>query len=215
MKKLFFLLASILFGGSLMAQNYPEPEFSNEVYYLNKNDSNKLVRLEKGSAEMNTSQGAFKGSEASYSFEGARSPVRLSGGRGLSFIISSGSSNSNAAKSSIVDSAMIANGIDPSMLPGTMGQMNDPARSFTLYKMEANKVQRKIIVQKTPGINPFGSHKIESSDKYSFSAKKIREGYWELVIDKPLPRGEYAFTMMGMGMQAMDGGVTLFAFGVD
>jgi hypothetical protein len=35
------------------------------------------------------------------------------------------------------------------------------------------------------------------------------------VIDKPLPKGEYAFTMMGMGMQAMDGGVTLFAFGVD
>jgi hypothetical protein len=35
------------------------------------------------------------------------------------------------------------------------------------------------------------------------------------MIDKSLPKGEYAFTMMAIGMQAMDGGMTLFAFGVD
>jgi hypothetical protein len=63
-------------------------------------------------------------------------------------------------------------------------------------------------------MNPFGSHKIQSSDKYTFSARKIRDGYWELVIDKPLPKGEYAFTATGMGMDVMNGTV-LFAFGVD
>jgi len=45
--------------------------------------------------------------------------------------------------------------------------------------------------------------------------KKIREGYWELVIDKTLPKGEYAFSMMGMGMGNMDGSTTLFSFGID
>ena len=65
-------------------------------------------------------------------------------------------------------------------------------------------------------MNPFGSHKIKSSDKYTFSAKKIRDGYWELVIDKPLPQGEYAFTMMGVGANMdMTGGMLVFAFGVD
>jgi hypothetical protein len=35
------------------------------------------------------------------------------------------------------------------------------------------------------------------------------------VIDKTLPGGEYAFTMMGMGMGNMDGSTTMFSFGVD
>lgn len=61
---------------------------------------------------------------------------------------------------------------------------------------------------------PFGSKKQKTGEKYTFSVKKIREGYWELVIDKPLPDGEYAFAMSGMGMQEMDGSTTLFAFGI-
>ena len=70
-------------------------------------------------------------------------------------------------------------------------------------------------MMKSPGAMPFGSKKMQSSDKFTFSVKKIREGYWELVIDKPLPKGEYAFTVMGMGMANMDGSTTLFAFAVD
>lgn len=105
---------------------------------------------------------------------------------------------------------MRANGVDPSM----MGRMDDPSQKLTLYKVESTKGVRKVLLQKAPGMNPFGSHKLQSSEKYSFSARKIKEGYWELVVDKPLPKGEYAFTMMGMGMDAM-GGTTLFAFGVD
>jgi len=50
---------------------------------------------------------------------------------------------------------------------------------------------------------------------YSFSVRKVREGYWELVIDKSLPKGEYAFTVQGTGMSNMDGSVTIFAFGID
>jgi len=106
---------------------------------------------------------------------------------------------------------MRANGVDPSM----MSRMDDPSQKLTLYKMESAKGVRKVLLQKAPGMNPFGSHKLQSSDKYTFSAKKIKDGYWELVVDKPLPKGEYAFTMMGMGMDAMGGGTTLFAFGVD
>lgn len=37
--------------------------------------------------------------------------------------------------------------------------------------------------------------KIRSSEKYTFSIKKIREGYSELGIDKNLPAGEYAFSV--------------------
>ena len=36
-----------------------------------------------------------------------------------------------------------------------------------------------------------------------------------MVIDKPLGKGEYVFTMMNIGMGSMDGSSTLFAFGVD
>jgi hypothetical protein len=92
--------------------------------------------------------------------------------------------------------------------------MSDPSQKLTLYKMESGKGVRKVLLEKAPGMNPFGSHKLQSSDKYTFSARKIKDGYWELVVDKPLPKGEYAFTMMGMGMDVM-GGTTLFAFGVD
>ena len=70
-------------------------------------------------------------------------------------------------------------------------------------------------MQKIGGAMSFGNKKMQSSYKYTFSVKKIREGYWELVIDKTLPKGEYAFSMMGMGMGNMDGSTTLFSFGID
>lgn len=107
--------------------------------------------------------------------------------------------------------------MDPSMMEGmgNMGGMNDPSGNITLYKVESASNKRKVLLQKNPGMMPFGSKKQKSSDKYTFSVKKIREGYWELVIDKPLPRGEYAFTIMGMGIGNMDGSTTLFSFAVN
>lgn len=208
--RIFFLSAILFSAYGLNAQTYPEPEFSNEPYYINKSTGNTLVRLEKNSSKMDTKTNAISGSESGYSMDGSKSTVRLNSGNNVSFIFSSGTSGSSSAKS---DSAMKANGVDPSMLSGM--NMSDPSQKLTLYKMESGKGVRKVLLQKAPGMNPFGSHKIQSSDKYTFSARKIKDGYWELVVDKPLPKGEYAFTMMSMGMDAMAGGTTLFAFGVD
>jgi hypothetical protein len=96
-----------------------------------------------------------------------------------------------------------------------MSGMDDLSKKLTLYKVESGKGVRKVLLQKAPGMNPFGSHKLQSSEKYTFSVRKVKEGYWELVVDKPLPKGEYAFTMMSMGMSGMDGSTVIFAFGVD
>jgi len=97
-----------------------------------------------------------------------------------------------------------------------MGTMTDPSNAITLYKVETGKGERKVLLMKTPGILPFGGKKIKSSDKMGFSVKKVKEGYWELVIDKKLSSGEYIFVMTSMSAMGMaTGGATLFAFGVD
>ena len=209
--RMFFLCAILFIDHAIYAQTYPEPEFSNEPYYLNKSGGNTLVRLEKNSSKMDTKANAISGSESGYSIDGSKSSVRVSSGNNISFVISSGSSGSSSAASSAKsDSVMRANGVDPSM----MSRMDDPSQKLTLYKIESAKGVRKVLLQKAPGMNPFGSHKLQSSEKYTFSARKIKEGYWELVVDKPLPKGEYAFTMMGIGT-GMDGSTVIFAFGVD
>lgn len=213
MKQIISVCALLLCIGQAYSQDYPEPEFSNEVYFLEKGSSNKLIRLEKATSEMNTEQGTFSGAESSYSIEGGKSTVRITGGKDLSFIISKGTSRSSSpGMPSNSDSIMRANGVDPVMMQ-QFASMGDPAQAMTLYKCDVKNNERKIILQKTPGINPFGKHKMISSEKYTFSARKIRDGYWEFVIDKPLPRGEYAFTMMQGGMSGM-GSVLIFAFGI-
>ena len=70
-------------------------------------------------------------------------------------------------------------------------------------------------MQMSQGLKMFGKEK-KSSIKYSFSVKKVKPGYYELVIDKTLPAGEYAFSLMNMmGGSGMDGSTTMFAFGID
>lgn len=217
MKKIIFslILVSPFF---VQAQKYPEPEFSKEVYYLKKDSIHSVMRLEKGSSKMENKakMGGMGGSESAYILDGEKSTTRLNGGNNLSFVFSTGAS-SGSSSSNQRDSMMRANGMDPSMMEGmgSMGGMNDPASTITLYKVESANSKRKVLLQKNPGMMPFGSKKQKSSDKYTFSVKKIREGYWELVIDKTLPGGEYAFTLMGMGMGNMDGSTTMFSFGVD
>jgi hypothetical protein len=215
----YLTIPLILVSGVLALQaqnNYPEPEFSKEVYYLQKDSINSVVRLEKGSSKMEskTKMGGFGGYENGYILDGEKSSVRLQKQPHFSFVFSNGSSVKTSSPQR--DSMLIANGMDPSMTEGMgdmMGSMNDPANTITLYKAENAKGKRKILMQKAPGA--FGGKKSLSGDKYTFSVKKIREGYWELVIDKPLPRGEYAFSMIGMGMSNMDGSATLFAFAID
>ncbi|HVZ56883.1 MAG TPA: hypothetical protein VG870_09525 [Chitinophagaceae bacterium] len=208
------LLASSLVLGAT-AQTYPDPEFSNEIWLLKKEGTYSLVRLEKNISKMETKTkfGGIGGSENGYTIEGEKSPVRFNSGDHLSFVYSTGAAG--GGKSAQSDSMMRANGVDPSMMP-TMGSMNDPQNMISLYRTEVGKGQRKVLLQKSPGALPFSSHRIQSSDKYTFSVRKIRDGYWELSVDKSLPRGEYAFTMMDYSsMSGPMGGMLLFAFAID
>ena len=201
---------------STAQNNYPVPEFSNEVYWYKK-DSNKVVRLEKNTTKMDTKtkMGGMGGAENGYSIDGERSTVRLNKGNDLSFVFATGSGSTAQSSNPAADSTMRANGIDPSMMQG-MGAMNDPANMISLYKVESGKGQRKVLLMKTPGMLPFGSKKIKSSDKMGFSVKKVKEGYWELVIDKKLSSGEYIFVMNSTSAMGMaTGDATLFAFGID
>jgi hypothetical protein len=214
-----FIIAVIFFclGITSFAQQYPDPEFSNEVYYLKKDSTLSVVRLEKGSSKMENKakMGGFGGAESGYSLDGEKSEIRLHTGTHLSFVFSTGASG-RPPSSPQADSMMRANGMDPAMMNNmSMGSMMDPAHAVKLYKAESAKGRRKIIMQKMPGAMPFGSKKIKSSDEYTFSIKKIREGYWELVLDKSLPKGEYAFSVMNMGMGSADGSTTLYAFAVE
>jgi len=214
MNKYFLLVLFLVCVSQVIAQqvntSYPNPEFANEVYLYRKDSAVKLLRLEKNGSKMDTKtkMGGIGGAESGYTMEGEKSPVRLSSGHDLTFIYSN--SAASVSTPSVADSTMRANGLDPAMMQG-MGGMSDPATMITLYKVEPTKGKRKIYLAKSGGY--FGGGKNKSSDKVTFSVKKIREGYWELVIDKPLKRGEYSFSMMGMGMNAMD--VVLFAFAVE
>jgi hypothetical protein len=217
MKKIFFSVISLLTTSILYSQTYPDPEFTNEPYFVQKNDgAYKLVRLEKGTSTMETKTkfGGFGGSETEYTMDGGSSPVRIRAGANPSFIVSTGAGSSKGT-SDHADSTMRANGVDPSLIQHAMGGMNDPASRFTLYKSEPGGGQRIILLAKNH-TGPFASKKIKSSDKYSFSVKKIREGYWELIPDKMLAPGEYVFSALDVtGGSAKGPSVLLFAFGID
>ena len=159
-----------------------------------------------------TKLGGMAGAESGYLLEGEASTVRLNSGSSLSFIYSTGAGEKKSSPQ--MDSMMRANGVDPAMMSG-YGTTMDPSSMITLYKVETDKGSRKILLMKSPGAMPFGSKKMKSSDKYTFSVKKIKDGYWELVVDKTLPKGEYAFSVMSMGMGNMDGSTLMFAFGID
>ena len=212
------ILITIIFfnASSLCAQSdlvkYPEPEFANEVYYLKKDTASSAIRLEKESSKMEakTKLGGIGGMEQGYTIDDTKSEVRIGRGNNLSFVFSTGASVKVASSQS--DSLMNANGMDPDMMQNMMSSINNPLDNIILYKCESGNGKRKILMQKSGGAFSPNSKKIKSSAKYTFSIKKIREGYSELVIDKNLPAGEYAFSMIGLGM---GGDVTLFAFGID
>jgi hypothetical protein len=210
MKKIIcgnILLLTLVTG--FAQNNYPEPEFMNEVYSYRKDSVVKLMRLEKTSSRLDSKSkmGGFGGAETSYIIEGASSPVVLHTYQ-TSFVIYNGGNKSSFN----MDSMMRANGLDPSKTPPIPGfGGGDPSSSLNLYKVTVESSNRKIIYMKVGGA--FGGKKSKSSEKPGYSIRKVRDGYWEIVLDKPLTKGEYAFTAAGVG--SMDGGVAVFAFRVD
>jgi len=205
MKRTMLGALAVLVGSAALAQTYPEPEFSNEIYLLKKNPAYSLVRLERESSNMETKTklGGLGGAQSGYTIAGPRSSVRFAGGDKLSFVFTRSASTSSAGQP------------DPSAISGALAQMNDPANMISLYKVESGNGNRMILLQRGGGALPFGRRRQQSSEKYTFGVKKIREGYWELALDKPLPKGEYAFTMMNVMNMSLRGGTVVFAFGVD
>ncbi len=221
MKKSFLICCCFAFSSIVaVAQNkkssYPVPEYSNEIYLLKKGDSLTLVRLEKESSKMktNTKMGGFGGSNSGYLVEGAKSPIRLHSGGSLSFVVNTGNAGDDASPEA--DSAMKANGMDPGVMQNPLSMMTDPSQSTSLYNLITDKGNRSIVLQSYQGMKILGKAKKEST-KYTFSIKKIKEGYYEMVVDKTLPKGEYAF-LVTPGIMATgntDGSYLLFAFGID
>jgi hypothetical protein len=95
-----------------------------------------------------------------------------------------------------------------------MENINDPAKMISLFKLTSKGGSRKMVTMASQGMTVF-SKKDKGSLNYTLSFKKIRDGYFEIVVDKPLPSGEYAFINNG-GMNSMNGTTALlFAFAVD
>lgn len=207
------LCGSLGFGLAALGQDYPNPEFNNEVYAFRK-DSSKLLRLEKQTATIENKTSVISGSRVEYNVDAAKATIRLGNLDRISFVFSTGAVATGGVMPGVApgsrgDSMIRASGVDPSML--NVGAANSP-ESFSLYRMDASKGKRTILLMKAGGY--FGK-KGSESEKYSLSTKRIREGYFEMFVDKKLPPGEYAFVIRSQGMDMMRGGATLFCFGVD
>ena len=198
---------------SAISQNtntvYPIPEYSKEIYLVKKENTITLMRLEKGVSkqEMKMKMMGMGGMDQGYEMDGEKSTVRLANGRNLIFLLYTGGAVNSTNPEA--DSMMKANGMDPSMMQNPMAAMMDPTQTISLYSMKAEKGKRKALLQ-SMGI--MGMSK-KTATKYTLSIKKIKEGYYEMIVDKSLlPKGEYVFVMMTM---SMDQSNSLFAFAID
>lgn len=209
MKKIYLFFAALLFLSIGFAQSYPTAPNTKEIYLLKKGTKDSLVSLEKQQSKFQTKtkMGGFGGMETGYALTGSASPVRLTGtGAQTSFIFSL-----EKKQYSKTDSLLRANGIEPDDYDGN--EM-EPANDIVLYKLDASGGRRKIGVMKSSGGIGFGMGKAKKSDnRLPFGTLKIRPGYWELVIDQRLAKGEYAFAFASSAES--DETLTVFAFGVD
>jgi hypothetical protein len=201
-------------GMIAMAQNsnasYPIPEYSNEICLLKKDSIMHLLRLEKGSSkqEMKTKMMGMGGMDQGYELDGERSTMRLTNSNNLVFIFYTGEPKSSSS-STTTDSMMRANGMDPAAMQNPMASMMDPTKNISLYSMRSDKGKRKILLM---SMGLMGKSK-KTASKYTLSVKKVKENYYELLVDKAsLPKGEYAFVMMDGNM---DQSYSLFAFAID
>ena len=107
-----FIMVNTMFGSESI-DTIPEPEFINFIYQFDKTN-NKLVDLEKTSAEMKMKMKVMGGGNQSYSIDGGKSPVRLN----------------ESAKSFMI-----------TISGGAM--TTDPSYSLSLYKLETKKSSRE------------------------------------------------------------------------
>jgi hypothetical protein len=151
------------------------------------------------------------GSESSYSIDGERSPVRFTSGSNLCFVLYTGK-EAGFSSTPQMDSAMKANGTSAQQMNDAMEMFNNPEKNTSLYDMDPEKDERKIIAMSNQGMKILGKAKKESK-KYTLSIKKVKEGYYEILVDKTLPKGEYSFLVMDM--MSRDMSYKLFAFAID
>jgi hypothetical protein len=211
-----FLLTVSSFSFSQNSQPiYPEPEFMKEIYAFNK-DNNSLVRLQKETSHLDTKSklGGFGGAAYGYTIDGERSKIRFSSTHLPSFVFRSREDQSSPSNSADSLGMMMGNDSMAKMME-SMGSLNsmmddilDPSKMISLYAVDARKGSRTLLLQSSGGT--FGKGK-KASNKYTLSFKKIKDGYYEIFVDKMLPKGEYGFVNSPMG--SMD--AVLFLFGVD
>src|SRR5690606_1722915 len=129
------------------SQQYPEPEFANEIYLIRKSEPVALVRLEKDYSALETKVkvGGIGGAEHGYEIDGETSNVRIGAGTGLSFVYSTGAPAGGSSPER--DSLMRAHGADPSMYSRGFSRF-DPSSMITLYKSDISKGKRKVYLQK-------------------------------------------------------------------
>ena len=202
-----FLVLAAGFGSDAAAQNYPNPDFTNEIYAFRK-DSAKLTRLEKETSKLENKT-SFGGGSMQYEIDERQSNVRFVNMDPYSFVFYTGTGASAVTAGSAGDSTMRANGMDPNMFNG-MGNVN-PSQ-IALYKLDASHDKRLIVVARAGGIF---NKKSSTTATLTTSVRKIRDGYFEIVPDKKLLTGEYAFAIQQTGVTSMGGGVVLFCFAVD
>ena len=209
-KKILFSVIALGISVGLLAQpdKYPIPEYSNEIYLVKKDSAITLMRLEKAFSkqEMKMKMMGMGGMDQGYEMDGEASTVRLAGGSNLVFVLYTGQSGFSSNPQS--DSMMRANGMDPAAVSAGMSMMGDPTSTTSLYNMKEENGKRKILTQ---SMGLMGKSK-KTATKYSLSIKKIKDSYYEIIVDKTLPKGEYAFVMMSM---SADQSYKLFAFAID
>jgi hypothetical protein len=212
-KNLLLLWVSMLGVLLAISQNaklsYPIPEYNNEIYLVKKDSTITLVRLEKGSSkqEMKMKMMGMGGMDQGYALDDEKSTVRLNSGNNLVFVFYTG--ETTVSTSPQTDSLMRANGMNPNTMSEAMSMFNDPSKNTSLYNMTSEKRKRKILLQ---SMGLMGKSK-KTATKYTLSIKKVKENYYEMIVDKSLPKGEYAFVMMSMG--STDQSYVLFTFGID
>jgi hypothetical protein len=177
----------LLLKAQVAADSIPEPEFINQVFVLGKDY--KLRDLEKKDAEVvNKSKVAgMGGGKQVYQLEGGKSAVILPADNKMFVIGTSGG--------------------------GGFGM--DPSSQFSLYKFESKKNKRESTVMEYGGMMNKGKTK-DNPNEIRLNFKKLKEGVFGMIPEKPLEKGEYAF-INKMSMQG--GGISMkmdaFAFSIE